>query len=374
MERVTYLDPLSEILATGQKNYSVCAKAICDYLEGHGDRQSYFDSVSTLLADPSYYRLVLYLPFYFPEDQENYKRTYLKTWRKLTATPDPRANFCTGLLNLLEKTKDTDNYVIKAFHLIPWLRFFGWISLKELTDFVADAILFHRDSVRAKSILEAVYFCSNFDIITPGDFMSFRPFEHLVRSQIPETDEANIAAWHNNAKFPADDLKPKHLEHLQPALENLAPYINTLPIPRSEDEYYLVHNRHVFRGTFGHSPICFSENNGPINLAHPSNSHLLLNSIWYGLSKPKIENLRTRLTNFIFSLGPEHQHTTFLKLEQDLISTLLATWSFPDFEFKSSILDAPSPFYDSCFRKIATELFVTHIFLPKVDKSNRDPF
>ena len=111
----------------------------------------FYDTLSDMLADRDYRRLLLYLPLdYLPQDiltSENtdlaiaglrFKRTYMAAWHELLATEDVRANFVDG--DVLEKELRTGDLprVVKAAHLAPKLLELGWLSETEVIEMADD--------------------------------------------------------------------------------------------------------------------------------------------------------------------------------------------------------------------------------------------
>src|SRR3989344_1683252 len=65
-----------------------------------------YESLSDLLDDRDYRRLILYLPFEFlPKAPERFRRAYMKAWRSLLSAHDVRANFVDG--DVLEEEQRT---------------------------------------------------------------------------------------------------------------------------------------------------------------------------------------------------------------------------------------------------------------------------
>lgn len=100
-----------------------------------------YDSLSDLLSDDEYKRLILYLPFEFLPTKmwhtsngklqqviSRFKRTYIKTWKRLLWVHNVRANFVDGDVMEVGWRASDPPRVVKAAHLIPKLIEHGLIK------------------------------------------------------------------------------------------------------------------------------------------------------------------------------------------------------------------------------------------------------
>ncbi|OHA63086.1 MAG: hypothetical protein A2842_02620 [Candidatus Wildermuthbacteria bacterium RIFCSPHIGHO2_01_FULL_48_25] len=124
-----------------------------------------YSSLSGLLSERDYRRLVLYFPFELmpkkawraPGEKlkqavEQFRHAYMEAWKSLLSAHDVRANFTDGDVLEIELRESDLPRVVKAAHLIPVLIEKGWMTVEDaerlakeikdqtLRDSVADAL------------------------------------------------------------------------------------------------------------------------------------------------------------------------------------------------------------------------------------------
>jgi predicted nucleotidyltransferase len=119
-------------------------KAIKDGSISADQAEKLYNSVSELLEDADYQRLLLYLPFEMVPDKEwapegklgeavnKFKACYMASWENLLQVQDVRANFVDGdVLEIEQRERDLPR-VVKAAHLTPILVEKGLVELEDI--------------------------------------------------------------------------------------------------------------------------------------------------------------------------------------------------------------------------------------------------
>ena len=124
-----------------------------------------YTSLSSLLEDTDYQRIVLYLPFEFlpntawkPSSSElqraaeRFRAAYMSAWNDSLVMHDVRANFMNGdVLEVESRTEDLPR-VVKAAHLIPKLIENGFLSIEDVFELMEES----DDKTLKRSIADAL--------------------------------------------------------------------------------------------------------------------------------------------------------------------------------------------------------------------------
>ena len=125
-----------------------------------------YNSLSLLLEDPTYDRLILYFPFELIPDHawkpasetlttsaRRFTQFYKESWYRLLSLRDVRANFVDGDIPEEEIRSSPLPRVVKAAHLLPALVKKGLVSLSEIKQLIDD----NPGSTLYESITEALF-------------------------------------------------------------------------------------------------------------------------------------------------------------------------------------------------------------------------
>lgn len=146
-----------------------------------------YDSLSSLLSNEDYTRLVLYLPFellpgstWLPEDMrlkqaiENFRDSYLTAWYSQLSVQDVRANFVDGdVLETHLRTSDLPR-VVKAVHLVPKLVECGMITTNDVIDLLEIA---KEDQLLTSTITDALLVLDDLGFIADVELARMRESE-----------------------------------------------------------------------------------------------------------------------------------------------------------------------------------------------------
>jgi hypothetical protein len=134
-----------------------------------------YTALASLLRDPDYERLALYVPFellpaamWQPNDEylqqaiTEFKSAYMQAWEHLLYTEDVRANFVDGdVLETPLRVEDVPR-VVKAAHLIPALVTRGLLSTQEVIELHAQS----EESVLKQNVAESLLVLADKGYIT----------------------------------------------------------------------------------------------------------------------------------------------------------------------------------------------------------------
>lgn len=142
-----------------------------------------YRSLSDMLVDEDYRRLLLYLPFEFlpqkswrPSGEhlqqaiDIFKSEYLAAWRSLLTTHDVRANFVDGDVIEVEQRTDDLPRVVKAAHLIPKLVQSGLIEISDVIGLMEES----DDQVLKSSIADAIPVAADLGLITEENILRMK--------------------------------------------------------------------------------------------------------------------------------------------------------------------------------------------------------
>jgi hypothetical protein len=148
-----------------------------------------YDSLSMLLQDKNYGRVLLYLPFeilpdasekFIDEDMqhstERFKESYLTAWHLLLNIHDVRANFVDGdVLEVEARTEDLPR-VVKAAHLIPKLVERSLVSMNDVISILENTT----DEILKQSIADTLPVLADMNLIGEKEIIRLRSFEDEV--------------------------------------------------------------------------------------------------------------------------------------------------------------------------------------------------
>jgi hypothetical protein len=135
------------------------------------------NSLSSVMNNPDYRRIILYLPFQFLMDPQNishaqlkasseqFKQTYIHAWKSLLTTHDVRANFVDGDVLEVEKRQHDLPRVVKAAHLIPFLIQNEYLNFEEVLTIYNQT----EDPVLRHSIADTLPVLVDMHLIDTGD-------------------------------------------------------------------------------------------------------------------------------------------------------------------------------------------------------------
>lgn len=124
-----------------------------------------YESLSGLLSDHDYRRLVLYLPFELMPKKawrplgeelqkalEQFRQTYMEAWNSLLSVHDVRANFTDGDVLEVELREGDLPRVVKVAHLIPVLIEKNWMTVEDAEKLAEKT----KDRILQDSVLDAL--------------------------------------------------------------------------------------------------------------------------------------------------------------------------------------------------------------------------
>ncbi len=180
-----------------------------------------YTSLNTLLENDSEYgRIALYLPFEFlpqktwhPANEQlqqatdQFRSSYMETWKKLLNVHDVRANFVDGdVLEVEQRVGDLPR-VVKAAHLIPKLVEHGLMTAQDVITLLEES----EDQTLKDSIADTLPVMADLQLITEQDF------EYMATSK----DEVLRAFAHTNASLIERNDQPHELAPMSLTLSSL---------------------------------------------------------------------------------------------------------------------------------------------------------
>ena len=134
-----------------------------DNAANHERLPELYRALSTVLEDPDYVRLSLYLPFEILEppaisslsaDYYRFRESYLHSWRTCLYMSDVEANFINGDVLEFNLREQDPPRVIKALQIAPKLIDIGLISMEELKDTIIS--MDHLKYYDASSVVDTI--------------------------------------------------------------------------------------------------------------------------------------------------------------------------------------------------------------------------
>lgn len=387
-----------------------------------------YDSLSNILENNDYQRLILYLPFEILPDKSIYhhegleesinkfRNAYLAAWYDLLNVNDIRANFVDGDVLEVEARPEDPPRVVKAAHLSPWLVSLGMIKVDELLDLMSSG-----DTVLQRSIADTLPILDNMRLLDNDEKEAlFR-----IKASIPaERTKEPLFISEARQKW----LFSKDLENnIRPHKKTPAPDLSPLSGPFSENMKQLeleakdigdkliskekidgMYNVALLGGSRlkGYSDeksdidICIfvksdisecnkiklnerfkSYNLSTIKLDTDEKLvdskerwvHDLFNTSWIGDRKSIINLQRKLIPEYFYEKDPSIRARCTERLEQDLLQYRLMhkgyARHYPAYNERltgDKEIDGQSAFYDSGYRQIATKLFINKVFIPKI--------
>lgn len=165
--------------------------------------ESLYHSLSNLLEDEDYRRLLLYLPFeYIPQKSwhpsgeflqqaiDRFRSVYLSAWRELLTTEDVRANFVDGDVIEIEERGDDLPRVVKAAHLSPFLIQKGLIGMSEVISLLEGS----QDQTLRNSIADAIPVAADLGLVTEEDIKRMQASNDEMLKNLAQTINAEKSA------------------------------------------------------------------------------------------------------------------------------------------------------------------------------------
>ncbi len=349
----------------------------------HYRRMFYQGCMDILERQP---RFALYIPF---EELQNapdvFREEYLKAWRECCHYLDVRE--CFNLGDIYEQSASTGEpeRVVKAYHLLPWLIRWGYLSEKDLAELVKEHLMDQnryalnsiRDAIPAVSPYISDKYRYRFKIwlsgVTPIEkptlkYTTPRRQEWLEQSRKRKKIELQHPAgpFSANMQIVRNAIKsvPKDGEILLIGGSTLKGYSTNVS---DTDIYHL----DISTGNIAESVEIA---NFEAELGDPVLAHVYLNTIWCGnYDKEQLHKIRSEIVQaYLDQEDWETRRLTLERLETDLLQFRLMhkgmRYAYPDDLSKETksfpSIDGASAFYDDRYRQIATLLFARYVWLP----------
>lgn len=403
-----YIVPLIELLASGDISFMNAelarqvyerrkiAKCVVDYFEVAPDNRKtlseiksrYYHAIATLLQDPDYRRILLYLPLSDLKGAPDFfQKAYLSAWYSLLHIRDVRENFYEGdSFEVDARPEGKMERIVKCVHLTPWLIEAGYLNYHALVNILDD----NKDNeVLTRS------FANTLSFISDRCLLSTHEVENLRNMTVTVSQRKWIAPLFNSEK------RREWLEMRKNQLEQTLLTPNaTLAGPFSINLRALAGDFEKVQAKLGPQDIAlvggsrlkgyaitssdldvFSlkelENDKEMYVGSPHAAHLYFNSVWIG--GDRVTNLlEVAVKKAETYYNAPDRRTSIERLEIDLLQYRLLHKGYQRFMRGHnslakgySDLDGDCPFYDEGYRKIATELFVKYVFIPKLIKTAR---
>src|SRR3989344_723642 len=284
-----------------------------------------------LKADPLHRRIILYLPFeILPHRSFGYERfnnAYMRAWRESLSTCDVAANFVDG--DVLEEEFRTEPLarVVKVAHLLPYILERGFISIGEILELIER----NPKSILKDSILEA------FGIKIRREEKEGLSPEKISPARARWLAKKDSPREIGNRKFGVHwseiEQEAKKLIHLGPIIlygSQLKGYGTA-----EDDQDYI--------------EVSEMKN-------HPDWAHVLFGGAWYGEKEFIEKSYRDLLSKYLVE-SPKRK-TWLEEMERDAIQYRLMHNGYERF----FPVCKEGAFYDSGFRKMATEIFLKKVF------------
>lgn len=386
----------------------------------------FYNSLSQIISEKDYRRLILYLPFEVLLDKnmklddyelvksvDYFKQTYLKSWCELLNIHDMRANFVDGDILESEARSCDPPRVVKAAHLIPWLVRSGTININDVKELIQVD-----DLILKRSIADTIPALFNFGLLSDDDFEYFQniaislpeepPREPLFISESRKSwldskgNTLNIKPIENQnilGDFSENtELIRRSITEIQTKLHQLkSENIYKIALiggsrvkgyggsDSDTDIYFFIKDNtsaeewHSVCELFdNYEPIPIHLNDKKIVDPIEKWSHTIFNNFWIG-SEIDVAPLRSEImSSYLFEEKEKTRLRSIESLEGDLLLYRLLHSGYSrvcDFETMSfsdkKTMGEQSPFYDSGYRRLATELYVKRVFIPDLSVKNR---
>ena len=412
--------PITEALATGEINQQD-ADSLYDSLSTILETPEY-----TRLALYLPFEVIPAVDSLDSPSAARFRQVYLDSWQDLLNIHDVRANFVDGDVLEMDARPGDPPRVVKAAHLIPWLVKAGMMSAEDVLFIAKDT----KDSVLKQSISDTIPAMVDMDLLstdTAKDFTEFADSLPKLTTAEPLFISKARQKWLDSKDndridrlspdIPLSQL-PNLAAPLSANIENLRPEITAIeqslentpeltscvfPVallggsrlkgygtPNSDVDVHLFTDRHLTDADRQFVSDKFPDSGARIieleedsynNLqiapdeGTPADwAHIVLNTLYIG-NPAAIKDLRSRLLPSFFSEpDPTMREFCLERLEQDLLQYRLMHKGYarlmpnynPEYAKYSSI-DGASAFYDSGYRRVATELFVNNVFIPNTN-------
>lgn len=391
------------------------------------DVNEMMNGLAELLSEPENRRLALYLPFELfgkslnkntERATNDFRDSYRTAWERLLYVHDVRANFDDGDVYELDARPGDPERVVKAAHLTPWLVKSNLVSIDEVLQIMDET----DDIVLKNSFLDAVPVLKDFDLLSQEAEAQFNNLrEHTPRpedKQEPLYVSEGREKWlKTQAKAPARPTglveaelveHGKNLPALSAEIENVIAtfddnpelFDRVLPIaliggsrlkgygrPESDTDINLLaffnlstedmtNISNVF-GENGANTLKLNIQDGEVSIdkttgEEPDLASIFFDSAWIG-DPEALRELQKRIMPIYFEEKDERTRMASVeRLEQDLLQYRLLhkghATKFPDDNpeiKKFDSIDGRSAFYESSYRRIATELFARSVFIPE---------
>jgi hypothetical protein len=405
-----YIVPLIELLASGDIGFMNAeltrqvyerrkiARCVVDYFKvvQNGEKMSseakirYYHAVTILLRDPDYKRILLYLPLSDLKGAPNFfKDAYLDAWYSLLRVQDVRENFYEGdSFEVDARPEGKMERIVKCVHLVPWLIEAEYLNYRDLVN-ILDANLDNEVLMRS--------FANTLSFISDRRLLSTHEIEHLRDMTAMASQRKWVAPLFISEKrrkwLETRESQPTEQTLLTPKATLAGPFSANLPTLardfekvqselKPQDIVLVGGSRLKGYGVFDSDLDVFSlkglENNKEMRAGSPHAAHLYFNSIWIG-GDGVMELLEVAIGKAEAYYGAPDRRRSIERLESDLLQYRLLHKGYQRFmRGRNSLaegysdLDGDCPFYDEGYRKIATELFVKYVFIPKSIKTARD--
>lgn len=195
-ERQTISDRIDEVTSRLPRTDMPLEKAVSEGLLTEEQTANLFDSLSSLLENDDYKRVLLYMPFEFlpsaswrtgsetlSNSMARFKSAYLEAWKAQLHTHDVRANFVDGDVLEVESRTDDLPRVVKAAHLIPKLVQNGLIKVEEVLEVMETSV----DEVLRQSIKDAVIVLADLGLISDDEIARMRASKDIEVQGITRT-------------------------------------------------------------------------------------------------------------------------------------------------------------------------------------------
>lgn len=401
-----YIVPLIELLASGDIGFMDAkliqqvyerreiAKCVVNYFKvaQTGERKlsetkvRYYHAITTLLQDSDYRRILLYLPLSDLKDAPNFFRdAYLDAWYSLLHVRDVRENFYEGdSYEVGARPEGKMERIVKCVHLAPWLIEAGYLKYHDLAN-ILDANTSNETLIRS--------FANTLNFISDRCLLSTHEIENLHNMTAMVAQRKRIMPLFTSEKrrkwleLRKNQLEPTLLTPKAtlagPFSPNLLALVGDFEKIQSELKPYDIvlvgGSRLKGYGVTDSDFDVFSlerlENIKETHVGSPHAAHLYFNSVWIGgdgvtdLMKVAVKKVETYYST------PDRR-MSIERLESDLLQYRLLHKGYQKFMRGCNSLatgytdlDGDCPFYDEGYRKIATELFVKYVFIPKLKSS-----
>jgi len=388
----------------------------------------FYDSISEILINNDYQRLVLYLPFEILPDKswtvddnelgnsiDKFQDAYLNAWYNLLDTQDIRANFVDGDLLEAEARPIDPPRVVKAAHLIPWLVMRGMISINEVLTLIND-----KDPVLRRSVADTLPVLDNMGLLDSVnkevlfEIKSGLPVEETKEPLFISEQRKKWLGTRNSTSTRPDKDTPtsslpslcgpfsKNLQKLTEEADNVNDKLlsfkqiqSVYPVALlggsrikgytgedSDVDVYVFMDSSINKSDEDNVKNAFSEYSiKNIKLKNDSQlidpkeywAHELFNAAWIG-DKATIADLQSKLIPpYFYEQDPRVRSRCVEMLEIDLLQYRLMhkgyARHYPAYSDRlpeDQEIDGQSAFYDSGYRQIATKLYINKVFIPNI--------